>query len=285
MFFSCVEKNNSSSLSSQVTEKQLKKFKETPERLSEIVSAIAKINELQASQIGIGGEEGENYKNFRNLKANSTIDELVQLTANKNETVATYAGWALADTNYSDLKTIFNNFILQETIVETYSGCIISEDYSYSSIYYRYYYNLNHSERAKDKILFQLDSSILSSQNSERLLQIALENRIYDESYIDRIETLAFEKQNTDALFYLCKWNKSRYATEIRSELVRLLESTDNYTSNYFYQVIDELFDYKDFETKQIIVQKLKEDRAWESKENRFIYLLNENNIYNIDHE
>jgi len=257
-------------------------------KLTVIVDRIAKINEVQQEHVGIAGTESENYKNFIQLKKIATTDELVQLTDNKNATVVCYASWALADNSYSDLKKIFQKFIIKDRQVETFSGCIKSQDNISSELYHRYWNNIDVNNRPTDKILIQLDSIVLYSDNPYwLLLNRAMENRVYKEPYKTQISILAFEKGNREAIFYLCNWHKAEYVNEIKKSLVQYLNKTNfkNTGTTDYYRTVEELFKFQDTEIKEQIIAKMKKDRHWEMEKERFKYLLQDNYIYNIDNE
>ena len=256
--------------------------------LTVIVDKIAKINEVQQEHVGFSGAESENYKNFKQLKKIATTEELVQLTDNKNATVACYASWALADNLYPDLKIVFQKFILKNRQVETFSGCVKSQDNIANELYHRYWNKVDASKKSTDKILIQLDSIILYSNNPYwLLLNRAMENRVYQEPYKTQISILAFDEGNIEAIFYLCNWHKAEYVNEIKKSLVQYLNNTNfkNTGTTDYYRTIEELFKFKDPEIKEQIIAKMKKDRHWKMEEERFKYLLQDNYIYNIDNE
>lgn len=258
------------------------------QKLTAIVDKIAKINEVQHEHVGYGGSESENYKNFKQLKDNATTEELVRLTDHKNASVACYASWALADNVYPDLKTIFQKFILQDKQVETFSGCIKSQDNISSKLYHRYWNNVNISKRPNDKILLGLDSIVIFSKHPYwLLLNRAMENRVYGEPYKTQISILAFEQGQREAIFYLCNWHKAEYADKIKEALVKYLNETEfkNTGTTDYYKTVEELFKFNDLEIRKAIIAKMKKDRHWEMEKGRFKYLLSDNYIYDIDSE
>ncbi len=253
-----------------------------------IVSEIAKINEVQHEHIGYAGSESENFKFYEQLKEIATTDELIQLTENENSTVACYASWALADKFYPDLYDILNNFLLNDRQVVTFSGCLKSMDNISSVLYHRYWNNLMDNQKATDKILFQLDSIIIFSNNPDWLiLKRALGNRVYQEPYKSHIAVLAFDKGKQDAILYLSNWYKAEYVDEIKIALVKYLKETDFKKTGVtdYYRTIEELFKFKDPDIRKEIIEKMKKDRYWENDKERFKYLLSDNYIYNIDNE
>lgn len=255
-------------------------------KLTTIVEKITKINEVQDEHVGYAGTESENFKNFKQLKEIATTEELVLLTDNKNPTVACYASWALADNTYSDLKTIFQKFIIQDRQVETFSGCMKSQDNISKKLYFRYWNSVDISKRPTDKILLELDNIVLFSKKPDwLLLNMAMENRVYREPYKTQISILAFEQGKSEAIFYLCNWHKAEYADKIKTALVKYLNETAFNNTVKYYKIIEELFKFNDPQIRKAIIAKMKKDRRWEMEKERFNYLLLENGIYNIDNE
>jgi adenylate kinase family enzyme len=257
-------------------------------KLSAIVKQIAKIDEVQQEYIGFVGAESENFKNFKQLKEIATTEELVQLTDNKNATVACYASWALADNVYPGLKTIFHKFITQDKLVGTFSGCIKSQDNISSQLYNRYCTSVDDEKRQTDKILMELDSIVIYSKSPYwLLLNRALENRIYQEPYKTQISILAFDSGSKEAIQYLCKLYKAEYADKIKMALLKYLNETkfENTGTTDYYSTIEELFKFKDPKIRKAIIAKMKKDRHWEMEKERFKYILEDNYIYNIDSE
>ncbi|HTN16949.1 MAG TPA: hypothetical protein VL092_04650 [Chitinophagaceae bacterium] len=257
-------------------------------KLTAIVDKIAKINEVQGEYIGFAGVESENYSNFKQLQKVATTEELVRLTENENAAVACYAGWALVDKAYPDLKTILQKFIQQNRQVETLDGCIGSQSDIASELYHRYWNSVDLSKRAADKTLLQLDSVVLFSKSANWLLLVrAMENRVYTAPFKVQIAVLAFEQERREAIFYLCKWYRAEYIDKIKPALVNYLNKTNfkrTGTTDY-YKTIQELFQFNDTEIKKAIIAKMQQDRHWELQKERFSYLLRDNYVFNIDSE
>lgn len=258
------------------------------QELSEIVERIAKINEVQGKSIGFSATESENYKNYRKLKELATIEDLVLLTDHKNAAVACYAGWALADSAYSDLHTVFYKFITEDRDVATASGCIRSTDKLSSELYHRYWNSVPEKDRTSNKILVALDSIIIYSKDAYwLLLDRAMENRIYQEPFKSQIVHLAFDDRIREAIFYLSNWHKAEYVEQIKAALLKYLNATDfksTGTTDY-YRTVEELFRYNDPEVRKAIIVKMKKDRHWEHSKERFKFLLAANYIYDLDRE
>lgn len=258
-------------------------LKEKAKKLSAIIKKIASINEVQSEHIGAAGMESDNYKNYLELKAVASINDLINLVDNPNAVVACYASMALADKSYPDLKTVFLKFLSEERKVSTFSGCIKSKDDISVELYHQYWNAVDDKGKRTDKILLQLDSIILYHNNSDWLLMTrALENRIYPASYKNRIQELAFQKGNREALFYLCTWYRADNYENIKKALVKYLNKTDfskTGTSNY-YRTLDELLQFRDNELEPIIIKKLKTDRHWKYEKEKFKSLLDDYGIY-----
>jgi hypothetical protein len=288
---SCGPAKNSDNLKESPTKKTISNsviFQETPKKLTTLVDRIVKINEVQYEHIGVAGTASENYKNFKHLEEIATTDELVELTNNKNATVACYASWALADKSYSNLKSIFNKFLIQDRQVQSFNGCDQYLANISFEIYHRYWNNLDDEKKSTDKILTQLDSIIIFSKKPYwLLLRRALENRVYVEPYKTQISILAFEQGQREAIFYLCTWHKAEYADKIKTSLVKYLNETEfkNTGTTDYYNTVEELFKFNDPEIRKAIIAKMKKDRHWEMEKGRFKYLLEDNYIYDIDNE
>lgn len=308
---------NNSDKENSVSKEYLQSFryKETPRRVQNIADRIAGINELQDEHVGYGGTESENYKNFEELIKVSTTEDLVKLTYNANAVVACYAGWALADNSYPDLKNIFSRFLSEQKSVRTFSGCIVSSGAIAGELYYRYKNRIDYREKANDKILIELDSVILfnglpkkvdsirkttnrkvvpiteiralnldntiSYHDYSYLLGDALQNRIYNQNFQKQIENLAFEQHNKEAIFYFTKLNNPEYTERIKSSLLNYLINTDFEIEgpNNYYETLSELLKFKDASINNTIIKKLRKDKSWKNMEKGFELLFKENQI------
>lgn len=258
-------------------------YEQTPQRLKSIVDSIVKINILEFEHITIAGLKSKNYRNFEILKKTASIPELVTLTNNKNEVVATYSAWALADKSYVDLKNIFKKFLNQTRTVKTHSGCIMSEDHIASKLYHRYWNNKYEEDKTNDGILKELDSIILFQNEPDwLLLHRALENRLYEEPFKKRITELAFKNTYKEALFYLNNWHKAEYHEELKSNLLKYLKETDfkkTGTSDYF-RTVKELLRFNNPKINDEIVEKMKKDKHWHHDPEKFRSILDHHGIY-----
>jgi hypothetical protein len=261
---------------------------EQTESLTNLVSKIANSKSVSNCEIGISGTESEGCRNFKLLKKIATINELVNLTENKNKIIACYAGWALLDTLYPNIKTIMRNFISDDKQLTLVGGCEVMTQNLSELLYYRYWNNVDIIKRPDDKLLLVLDSVIIYNENSSwELLNRALENRIYQEPFKTQISKLAFEKNKRLALQYLCKWYRAEYSNKIKIALVEYLVNTEfKYREiDVYYEIVDELLKFNDPEIRKGIIKKLKRDRYWENDKERFKYLLTKNYIFISEYE
>ncbi|MFT4876172.1 MAG: hypothetical protein ACI8ZQ_001629 [Bacteroidia bacterium] len=254
--------------------------------VDETVKEIAAINEVQSEHIGYSGQLSDNYMNFEILKKNADTKTLLNLIDHKNSVVSCYASWALIDQDYLDLPSIFSKYLYSDKTINTFSGCIKSEDNLSSEFYHRFWNKTDNKET--NKSLITIDSLIIyHNQPNWLLLLRALENRAYPKTYNERIATLAFEKGYKEAISYLSNWYKAEYKEEIRKALLKYLKKT-NFTdigTIPYYDTVADLLKFNDNEIKQIVIKKLKTDRHWEYDKEKFKFLLDEYYIYQSDLE
>lgn len=254
--------------------------------VDEIVKRFVSTNEVQYEYIGFGSTNSKLYQDYLTLTKIADNKELIKLTNHNNAVVRCYAGWALIDRKYSRLDSIYQSFLNSDAEVTTYSIDIKDIDKISREFYHRYWNSLDFKDKAKDLVLFKLDSLTLYNSNSDWLLILrALENRIFPKSYNKQIEFLAFEKNNREAIFYLSNWYKAKYVDKLKPALIKYLQTTDfkDVGTTPYYQVIEELLKFKDEEIEQIIVEKLRKDKHWEFDKQRFVNLLHDNSIYESD--
>jgi hypothetical protein len=254
--------------------------------VDDIVKRFIATNEVQYEHIGFGASNSKLYQDYLTLTKIADNKELIKLTNHSNAVVRCYAGWALIDIKYSRLDSIYQSFLDKDAEVTTYSIDIKNNDNISSVFYHRYWNSLDFKNKAKDSVLFKLDSLTLFNSNSDWLLILrALENRIYPKTYNKQIEYLAFEKNNRDAIFYLSNWHKAEYVDKLKPALIKYLQTTDfkDVGITPYYHVIEELLKFKDEEIEQLIVEKLRNDKHWEFDKQRFVNLLHDNSIYETD--
>jgi hypothetical protein len=156
-----------------------------------------------------------------------------------------------------------------------------------SSVFYHHYWqDIEIYNRADDKILAQLDSIILYSDNSPWLLKTrAFENRIYTANYMKRIEVLAFEEEYYQAMKYLFDWHRGSYHNQLEKSLSSFCQKTDfKGNVDIYYEVIEMLLSLKTIPTKLVALEKLKKDNFWRNVEEEwFLKLLDRYYIYDIE--
>lgn len=252
--------------------------------IDEIVKRFISVNEVQFEYIGFN--KSNLYKDFLTLTQKADSNKLVELTNHKNATVRCYAGWGLIDKKYPKLDVVYQNFLNNDSDVVTVHLDIVSDDKISSNFYHRYWNSLKFKDRESNSMLIKLDSISLYNPNTDWLLVLrALENRIYSKKYNAQIEYLAFEKHNLDAIFYLSNWFKAEYITRLKPALVEYLKKTNfkNKGVDRYYQVVNELLKFNDEAIEKIIVDKLRKDKHWEHSRQRFVELLHDYSIFEVD--
>jgi len=249
--------------------------------LSDLINDISDISIVQSKNIGYGGTLSENYQSFEKIKKIATIKELVELTNNENDVIACYASWALVDNSYEDLDVIFEKFIQNNIEITFEGGCTIYPEKIYHLLYSRYY-KKNFVTKEVDRVFIKLDSLTLYNHDTlTTLVYHALDNRYYDRSYNKQISSLAFDKMNMDAVFYLAKWYKAEYSEELKTSLTEYLNETtfsENELALYF-KTVKILLDFNDDEIDTIIREKINTDTSWLKQKEKFKYLFEDMNF------
>jgi hypothetical protein len=253
--------------------------------VNQIVKSFIEADEVHSQRISIG-YESPIYKNFERLIEIASIEELIELTQHDNPVVQTYAGWALIEKSYGRVAEVFSFFLKNDKEVNTYVADMKDKDYLSSIFYHRYWNSLETASREQDNTLFKMDSILLYHHNPDWLLILrALENRIYPRKFHPRIEYLAFEKLDKNALFYLSNWHKAEYRDQLKAGLIRYLQETNfkNVGVTGYYEVIRELLQFREDNINAIVVEKLRTDKHWEHQRKWFVDLLTDNSIYEPD--
>jgi hypothetical protein len=249
--------------------------------IDEIVNGFISAKMVQYEHIGRGSTKSELYQDYKLLVEMASVEKLLELSTHENPIVRCYAGWGLIDKKYENLESVFEDFLNNDAKILTQRNDILDDDKLSDEFYHRYWNFVEN--KSEDKMLFNLDSIILSNQNADWLLiSRALENRIYPRSYHKQIEHLAFDQHDFSALFYLSNWYKAEYKEQLKIGLVEYLKSTNfkDVGVTPYFQVINELFKFNDKEIEKIIVDKLRKDTQWKFEKQRFLDLLNDNSLY-----
>ncbi|EOZ96504.1 hypothetical protein A33Q_2274 [Indibacter alkaliphilus LW1] len=249
-----------------------------------IIKSFIQIGEVQYEYIGYN--KSELYRAFEKLRDNSDLEYLVELTTHENPIVKCYASWALADRDYPQLDKVMKSFLAKDETFTIHTMDIKDSEKLSVSFYHRYWNRLTQQEKEKDEKIQRLDSIILYSPNTDRLLTLrVLENRIYPQKYHPRIEELAFNEHNKSAIFYLSNWYKAEYHQDLKTALIEYLKDTEfkNVGVREYYQVIFELLNFRNEKTKAVVVNRLRTDLHWKNDRQRFISLLQDHSIYESD--
>lgn len=248
-----------------------------------LVTEIASVNEMHHQFVGFfSSQESEQYRRYLKLSSSSTTEELLQLTKHPNLVVRGYAGWGLIDRKYEKLDEVFKEFLAEKMEVVTFSGCLKTRDTIASEFYHRYWNSVPDEQKATDALLLKLDEQILNGTQVDWLLVLrALGNRKYPVESNPRIERLAFEELDKNAIFYLLKWYPEEYRAKARVGLLAYLNRTDFKTTGLtdYYEVVEKLLSFGDPETKQAVVAKLRTDRFWTYAAEQFIPFLKSHGI------
>lgn len=234
-----------------------------PKKLKKLVREISELNIYETGVLGKGQEVSPNFNNYETLKKVANDEELLKLTNNKNLVVSLYAANALAEKNYPQIDKIFNRLIKTSKTVYTQNGCLVGDMNTSIPFYTKYLFSLENINIPSDGNLKKFDSIILFNDYSDNeLIRYAFNNRLYSSNYRNRIEYLAFNKKNEDAVFYLLNWHKAVYSNRLQNEIKSLL-SKDSLRPNKYYTYLDELLNFKNPENNNFIVSKLKKDTIW----------------------
>ena len=251
-----------------------------------VVQEIAAINEVQSEHVGFAGMKSENYQNFEKLKAEASIQTLLELTEHDNPVVSCYAGWGLIDKKYSDLSVLFSNYLSADKSVLTFKGCNKFES-NLTNEFYNRFWNKTKDKRT-NKILIALDSLVIYHDKPQWLLLIrALENRVHPKAYNQRIATLAFDEGYEEAIFYLSNWYKAEYHDQLQQAFLKHLENANfkEVGTTSYYETVAELLKFNDEKILSAVIEKLKKDRHWESDIERFKFIFDQYYIYQSDLE
>ena len=250
----------------------------------QIINSIIKVNSVHSDCVGIGCMESKQYRNFQKLKKMLTDSELIALTKNKNAVIRIYASIEVIQSGKGNVEKLLLNELDKRESVETYEGCIVSREFTSSIIYHEYWNKIrmkasrgisdeNESEVAMkkaletDKTMEKLDSLIIHTDKNVYwlLYDRCFENRKHKDSYLPRIERLAFQQNNAYAIKYL----KNYYPNQTQQKIKAYFEndfkkvnfkSEKNY--EFFQPLIEFLVESNDKEYLAIAAEKIKEDKS-----------------------
>ena len=185
-------------------------------------------------------------------------------------------------------------------MVETFEGCLMGIDPVSSIIYHEYWNKIrieasnkgNDYERElamkkkleTDSIMEKLDSIIIYTNKEVYwlLYNRTFENRKHKDSYLPRIEELAFKKNNSFAFEYLKKYYPREYSNQMVKYLTVDFPQAKFQTENdiyYLHSFIELLLETKNPNYKKIVVDKLKNDTFWKEESGWFSTTLKKHGI------
>lgn len=233
---------------------------------SNLKDEVRKISLFNYFDTGVIGHQNSNIKHvtpfseFQKLKQKATIKEIYQLTFNKNLVVSLYSYQAVAE-KIPELTPVFYSQLLNiKKEIYSENGCLVGDLYPSEIFYNEYLKSIDENHTTTDLILRKLDSiSIYNKNTTKYVLNQALRHRVYPEYFQNRLEELAFRKENPYVLLYLNKNFRERYKPRLQESIISFLEKTNNknyqdYSKN---SLIVELMKFKNPDNKQLIEKLL----------------------------
>lgn len=274
-------------------------FSQTKEQL---IDSIIKVNRVESDCVGYGCVVSPQYKRFQKLKKKLSDKELNELSKHKNATIRTYASMELIQSGKGNVPELLSTELQKNEMVETFEGCIMDVEPISSIIYHEYWNKIrieasqkvkgNNYEQdlamkkalATDLIMEKLDSIIIYSNEKIYwlLYDRTFENRKHKDSYLPRIEELAFDKNNSYAFEYLAKFYQSEYSEKLDKYLTTDFPKAKFQTENevfYLHSFIEKLLESKNEEFKNIAINKLRTDEVWKDHKGWFNTTLKKHGI------
>lgn len=157
----------------------------------ELINAIIKVNSLDdwdgiidrpfPGQIENNIEKAKissnNYYNFNKLKEIISREELINLTSHKNQVLRLYAIKELIEKNdiAFDLKKIIVEEIKNKKYINVHSGCIISQELSYSILYHAYWNQV------------RINARDIGTENNEKKEEVAMQKAVENDKLLKEI--------------------------------------------------------------------------------------------------
>ena len=201
----------------------------------ELINAIIKVNSLDDNDDVYyrpfpGQEEdsamvtkpkisSHNSYNFRKLKEIISREELIKLTTHKNHVLKLYAIRELIQKNdiAFDLKKIITDEIKQEKYINVHSGCIISQELTYSIIYHDYWNQV------------RLNARDIGTDNDEKKEEIAMQNAVENDKLLNEINSEII-KLDKDIYWLIHEriFNCGKLNDDLKSNIIKLLFKFNN---------------------------------------------------------
>lgn len=262
-------------------------FSQTKE---ELIQSLIEGNIVESDCVGLSCRVGEQYIKFQKLSELLTEAELIELSRHIHPIIRTYVLQELILSEKGNVVELLVQELNKNQTVKTFEGCLIGYE-SIASIVYHEYWNKIRIEASEkiggkqkerqlamqerltiDATMEQLDSVVIHSNehNYWLLYKRAFENRKHKESYLPRIETLAFTENNGPAFAYLTR----HYAASHKEKIASYFRNTfpeatfDKFNRHsHFHAFVTYLRKSKNRELKKIMLEKMKtEDCNWMSK-------------------
>jgi len=227
-------------------------FSQTKE---ELMDSIIKVNRVESDCVGFGCAVSQQYTRFQELKKKLSDKELTDLSKHENPTIRTYASIELIQSNKGNVSRLLSAELLKNEMVETFDGCLMGIDPISSIIYHEYWNKIRIATLGKtkgnnyeqelamqrrlstDSKLEELDSIVIHSNKEVYwlLYMRAFENRKHKNSYLKKIEELAFAKNNFYAFEYLNKHYPTEYEEETKNYLASEFPKAEFQTENEIF--------------------------------------------------
>ncbi|SHF83632.1 hypothetical protein SAMN05444377_1237 [Flavobacterium fontis] len=276
-------------------------FSQTKQNL---IRTIEKANIVESDCVGTTCEEGKQYLNFQKLKKLISEKELLDLTNSQKPVLRSYAYREVIQPNNENVVDFLISELKKNQQVRTYEGCIEDLELISSFVYHEYWNKIridaaknitgdNEKEQVKamqmrlenDLVMRKLDSVIINSDKKIYWLLYlrAFENRKHNDSFVPRIEKLAFEDNNVYALLYLNKY----YATQSKEKIKSYFEDKflkvtfkEEKDSIFLPGLIEFLINSNDKRLTEIAIEKLKQDRdVWKNDSYRIMNMLEKHSL------
>ncbi|MFD0975406.1 hypothetical protein [Salinimicrobium gaetbulicola] len=274
-------------------------FSQTKEQL---IDSIIKVNRVESDCVGIGCMVSPQYTRFQKLKKKLTDKELIELSKHENPTIRTYASIELIQSDKGNVPELLLTELEKNEMVETFEGCIMAVEPISSIIYHEYWNKIrivasqkvkgNNYEQdlamkkalATDLVMEKLDSIIIYSDKEVYwlLYDRTFENRKHKDSYLPRIEELAFDKNNSYAFEYLEKFYQTEYSEKLDKYLRNDFSKAKFQTENevfYLHSFVEILLESNKDDFKQIAIDKLKTEEIWKKHKSWFKTTLKKHGI------
>lgn len=199
----------------------------------ELINAIIKVNSLDdwdgiidrpfPGQIEKNIEKEKistnNYYNFNKLKEIVSREELIKLTSHKNQVLRLYAIKELIEKNdiTFDLKKVIIEEIKHKKYIQVHSGCIISQELSYSILYHAYWNQV------------RINARDIGTENDEKKEEIAMQKAVENDKLLREINTEII-KLDKDIywLIYERIFSSGKFNDNLKNDIVKLLFQFNN---------------------------------------------------------